>query len=207
MKTKKLALTVALGFSLGITFGAAPASAQTTTSEPKPPKPSKSDDKGPKPPKIQLVNDSWIAKVPATRTALSSGALTGGIRRAPCRDDQALPAEAGAVSAVAALVLESTGGAACGALVAARGGDGTAFRSEVVASLSDAGSPAVEASALADAITGILSRPKPNQLAESVDRFNQLVMAAPATFLADPPPSFLAIHAVLQRLLGVDKMK
>lgn len=209
MKTARIVLAIAMGIALNITAGLTQASAQTGTSDgtkpPKPPKPPKSDDKHPKPLPIQLVNDSWTAKVPATRTALTSGALIGGIRQAPCSNASALPAEAEAVSAVAALVLESAGSAECGAMLAARGGDATAFRTEVVASLTEASSPAAEAAALADAVTGILSRPKPTQLAESVDRFNKLVMAAPDSFLSAPPAPFLAIHAILQRLLGVEK--
>ncbi len=80
-------------------------------------------------------------------------------------------------------------------------------RAAIVNNLTDAGASARQTSALLASLSGILANPKSKQLAESVDRFNDLVAAAPEDLLANPPTYFLAIHAVLSRLLGTGSTK
>jgi hypothetical protein len=77
-----------------------------------------------------------------------------------------------------------------------------ARRATILANLTAAGAPADKASALLGSVSGILSKPRDNQLTQSIDGFNRLVAAAPADFLKNPPTYFLAVHAVLARLVG-----
>lgn len=79
-----------------------------------------------------------------------------------------------------------------------------ARRAMILVNFTAAGAPADKASALLGSLTGILSRPHRNQLTESIDGFNRLVAAAPDDFLKNPPTYFLAVHAVLARLVGAD---
>ncbi len=208
MRIQRLVLALALGFAVSIHFGAAQAVAQATFKSqpkpPKPPKPPKSDDHGPKgdhdhdDDRSQIEGGmivSWIANVPATRTALATGLLTivsGQALQTSCSETQ--------TGLLGILVgTPSIGQAGCVEPIAPR--------SDMVRSLTEAGAPLAEASALANAMSGILSRPRPEQLGESVDRFNQLVMVAPDSFLKAPPPPFLAIHEVLARLLVAPNTK
>lgn len=207
MRIQRLVPVIVLGIALGIGLAAAQASGQPKP--PKPPKPPKSDSH-----EVKLGSEIagggsgplWIANVPATRTAFATGVLlttaTGQAPQAACSE-----AHAQLLGVLAAGTPSSGQAAACGQTGATIQADAPAVRSEVVRGLTDAGAPLAEASALADAMAGILSQPRPEQLAESVDRFNRLVMAAPDRFLADPPSQFLAIHAVLARLLGVGTSK
>lgn len=59
-----------------------------------------------------------------------------------------------------------------------------------------------EAAMLANAMAGLLFSATPEQLGAARDAFNALVMAADQAYLAAPPGEFLAVHAVLNSLIG-----
>lgn len=58
------------------------------------------------------------------------------------------------------------------------------------------------AQALAEAMSGLISSPDPGQLAAATGHFNAMVLAADASFLANPPAEFLAVMAVLSTMVG-----
>jgi hypothetical protein len=66
------------------------------------------------------------------------------------------------------------------------------------------GMPAAEAQALAEAMVGLLEggRTEADALVLAVDAFNAAVDASPASFLAQTPPEFVVVRAVLTELLA-----
>jgi hypothetical protein len=60
----------------------------------------------------------------------------------------------------------------------------------------------VEANALAEAMSNLISSPGTGQLASAVGHYNALVQGADAAFLQNPPAEFLAVQAVLAGLVS-----
>lgn len=83
----------------------------------------------------------------------------------------------------------------------AEGGSGAA----VVADLAAAGAPYASVTALVESLAGLLTSPAPGQLASAISNFNALVGTVDASFLVSPPPSFVAIQAVLANLVAAGR--
>lgn len=112
-------------------------------------------------------------------TQLANGALTS-----PTGAPLAIPA-----ATQQAVVGLMTRWEAAGASVAA-----------VVADLAGAGAPSAGVASLVESVAGLLTAPAPGQLASAIANFNALVGTVDVGFLSSPPPSFVAIQAVLANL-------
>lgn len=118
-------------------------------------------------------------------TQLANGALTS-----PTGAPLAIPAAA--QQAVVALM---TRWEAAGASVAA-----------VIADLAGAGAPSASVAQLVESVAGLLAAPAAGQLASAIANFNALVGTVDVSFLTTPPPSFVAIQAVLANLAAAGRV-
>jgi hypothetical protein len=51
-------------------------------------------------------------------------------------------------------------------------------------------------------LAGLVATPNPQRFARALARFNEYVDAAPPAFLSAPPPRFLAVWAILERIVA-----
>lgn len=74
-------------------------------------------------------------------------------------------------------------------------------RAAVRSALEASGAPAQTITTLMQHLPNLLSNPTPGQVQAAVVAFNQIVKSASASFLANPPAEFAALHAALQQIV------
>jgi hypothetical protein len=118
-------------------------------------------------------------------TAAVSGAYSPGSGATP-------PVTAGTIASEARVL--ANGSAAQQQVGAVLAGGSTAV---LAAALTSGGAPAAQVNALMGALSNLASNPSPAALQATIAAYNALIAAAPAGFIANPPPQVQAIRGAL----------